>query len=232
LPDAAQRSGAEVTFGCAPPLLPLLGPFCVKHGIKALTGQIHPAAFDAYAWVGSLPYLLGATSGNATAYLSADPERVAAWRRHHPGRARCIGLCWEGRAIHPQDAQRSIAPELLRPLFERGDITLVGLQVPPITRPAPAQSLGMDWGPDITDFGTAAAMLSALDLLVTVDTATAHLASALGLPALVLLPHVPDWRWGLSGEASDWYGSLRLLRQQRQGDWSAPIAAVTAALAT
>jgi ADP-heptose:LPS heptosyltransferase len=90
----------------------------------------------------------------------------------------------------------------------------------------------MDWGPDITDFGTAAAMLSALDLLVTVDTATAHLAGALGLPALVLLPHVPDWRWGLSGEASDWYGSLRLLRQQRQGDWSAPIAAVTAALAT
>lgn len=230
LPDAAQRSGAEVTFGCAPPLLPLLGSFCAKHGIKALTGQVHPTAFDAYAWVGSLPYLLGATSGNATAYLSADPERVAAWRRRRPRQALCVGLCWEGRASHPQDAQRSIAPEVLRPLFDLSDITLIGLQAPPIKRPAPAQSLGMDWGPEIMDFGTAAAMLSALDLLVTVDTATAHLAGALGLPALVLLPHVPDWRWGLSAETSNWYGSLRLLRQQNPGDWSAPVAAATAAL--
>jgi hypothetical protein len=227
LPDAAQRSGAEVTFGCAPPLLPLLGSFCAKHGIKALTGQIHPTAVDAYAWVGSLPYLLGATSGNATAYLSADPERVAAWRCRRPRQALC-----EGRASHPQDAQRFIAPEVLRPLFDLSDITLIGLQAPPIKRPAPAQSLGMDWGPEIMDFATAAAMLSALDLLVTVDTAMAHVAGALGLPALVLLPHVPDWRWGLSAETSNWYGSLRLLRQQNSGDWSAPVAAITAALAT
>jgi ADP-heptose:LPS heptosyltransferase len=83
----------------------------------------------------------------------------------------------------------------------------------------------MDWGPDITDFAVAAAMLSALDMLITVDTAMAHLAGALGVPALVLLPYMPDWRWGISGEASAWYGSLRLLRQQRPGDWSAPIAA-------
>ncbi|MFN7308535.1 MAG: glycosyltransferase family 9 protein, partial [Acetobacteraceae bacterium] len=88
-----------------------------------------------------------------------------------------------------------------------------------------------DWGPDITDFGTAAAMIAALDLLVTVDTAMAHLAGALGVPALVLLPHVPDWRWGISGEKSRWYASLRLFRQQHPGDWSAPVAAVTAALA-
>ena len=81
------------------------------------------------------------------------------------------------------------------------------------------------------DFATAAAMLSALDLLVTVDTAMAHVAGALGLPALLLLPHVPDWRWGLSAETSNWYGSLRLLRQQNPGDWSAPVAAITAALA-
>ncbi|MFM7423056.1 MAG: tetratricopeptide repeat protein [Alphaproteobacteria bacterium] len=231
LPDAVQRSGAQVTFGCAPPLLPLLDPFCVEHGISALTGKINPAAFDAYAWVGSLPSLLGAASGCARAYLIADTGSIAVWRRRRPRQMRCIGLCWEGRATHPQDTQRSMAPELLRPLFEHADITLVGLQVPPITRPAPAQSLGMDWGPDITDFGTAAAMIAALDLLVTVDTAMAHLAGALGVPALVLLPHVPDWRWGISGEKSIWYASLRLFRQQHPGDWSAPVAAVTAALA-
>lgn len=232
LPNAVQRSGAKVTFGCAPPLLPLLEPFCVKHGITALTGKLNPTAFDAYAWVGSLPYLLGAISGDATAYLSPDPERVAAWRRRRPRQALCVGLCWEGRASHPQDAQRSIAPEVLHPLFERIDITLVGVQSPPIKRHAPAKSLGMDWGPEIMDFGTTAAMLSALDLLVTVDTAMAHVAGALGLPALVLLPHVPDWRWGLSTETSNWYGSLRLLRQQNPGDWSAPVAAVTAAVST
>ena len=135
LPNAAQRSGAKVTFGGAPPLLPLLEPFCVKHGITALTGKLNPTAFDAYAWVGSLPYLLGATSGDATAYLSPDPERVAAWRRRRPRQALCVGLCWEGRASHPQDAQRSIAPEVLHPLFERSDITLVGLQAPPDQAP-------------------------------------------------------------------------------------------------
>ena len=88
----------------------------------------------------------------------------------------------------------------------------------------------MDWGPDITDFAEYAAMLAALDAVVTVDTASAHLAGALGRPGLVLLPRVPDWRWGLGAPATPWYGRLRLVRQLRPGDWSGPIAEAAAIL--
>ena len=230
LPEAAQRSGAIVTFGCAPPLLPLLATFSAAHGIRAISGQVSPGDFDAYVWLASLPHLLAAKRLGTAAYLSADTKLSSLWRRRRPRRVRCIGLCWEGRASHPQDAQRSMPPALLQPLYALPEVNLVGLQLPPVQRPAPPHSLDMDWGPDISDFAVAAAMLSALDMLITVDTAMAHLAGALGVPALVLLPHVPDWRWGVSGEASAWYGSLRLLRQHRPGDWSAPIATAAAAI--
>jgi tetratricopeptide (TPR) repeat protein len=230
LPEAAQRSGAILTFGCAPPLLPLLATFCAAHGIRAISGQVSPGNFDAYVWLASLPHLLAAKKISTAAYLSADTKFSSLWHRRRPRRAHCIGICWEGRSSHPQDAQRSISPALLQPLYALPGIILVGLQLPPVQRPAPPHTLDMDWGPDISDFAVAAAMLSALDMLITVDTAMAHLAGALGVPALVLLPHVPDWRWGISGEASAWYGNLRLLRQQRPGDWSAPIAAAAAAI--
>lgn len=225
LPAAAQRSAARLTFGCAPPLLPLLAPFCAAHGIDVVTGRVDPGGFDAHAWLCSLPRLLGATTGDGGAYLWSDPALLALWRRRQPRRALCVGLSWEGRANHPQDRQRSIPPEALLPLAQQHGIVLVGLQRPPVGRPAPQGLLDMDWGPDVADFGVAASMLAALDLLVTVDTALAHLADALGLPALVLLSRVQDWRWGLSGEGSAWYASLHLLRQQQPGDWFGPIAA-------
>jgi hypothetical protein len=119
---------------------------------------------------------------------------------------------------------RSMDPVHFLPLADLPGVVLVGLQRPPWTRPAPDGLLQMDWGPDIGDLAASAAMLAGLDLLVTVDTALAHLGGALGLPALVLLPWVPDWRWGLEGEATAWYPSLRLLRQARRGDWSGVVA--------
>jgi len=235
LPAAAARAGqgAQVTFGCVAPLHPLLAPFCARAGIEAVTGRIEPGRHDCLAWVCSLPALLGIAAAEAipaAPYLAAAPERVAVWRRRRPRRPACIGLVWEGRSSHPQDAERSIAPDLLAPLAALPGSILVGLQRPPLGRAPPTGLLEMDWGPDITDFAEYAAMLAALDAVVTVDTAPAHLAGALGRPGLVLLPRVPDWRWGLGAPATPWYGRLRLVRQLRPGDWSGPIAEAAAIL--
>ena len=79
----------------------------------------------------------------------------------------------------------------------------------------------------LTDYAETAALLANLDLIVTVDTSIAHLAGAMGRPAWVLLPAAPDWRWLLARTDSPWYASLRLLRQQRAGDWAPVLAQVT-----
>jgi hypothetical protein len=232
LPAVAARSGAAVTFGCAPPLHLLLQPFCRAHGITAVTGQVDPSAFDQVAWIGSLAHLLGeppASWGALVPYLRAEPARAAMWRRRRPRGARCVGLCWEGRATHPQDAQRSLPPAALLPLAGQGALT-VGLQRPPLRGTPPEALLDMDWGPDMTDLADTLAMLSVLDAVVTVDTSIAHMAGALGVPCWVLLPWVPDWRWGLHGEATPWYPGMTLLRQTQAGDWTGPVARAAAAL--
>jgi ADP-heptose:LPS heptosyltransferase len=83
----------------------------------------------------------------------------------------------------------------------------------------------------LTDYAATAAAVSALDLVLCVDTSVAHLAGALGRPAWVMLPHAPDWRWMLGRDDTPWYRSLRLFRQDRPGDWTSVIARVGAALA-
>ncbi len=229
LPWVVRRSGARVTFGCPPPLVGLMRPFGDRHGFAAVTGKVSPGDFDLVASVCSLAGIEAAEADSAP-YLHAGAEATSTWRRRRPARQLCVGLCWEGRASHPQDGLRSLDPALLLPLAGLPGVVTVGMQRPPLRRPAAQALLQMDWGPDIADFATAAAMLAALDVLVTVDTVLAHLAGALGVPALVLLPRVPDWRWRLTGETTGWYPSLRLLRQPSRGDWSSSIAAAAALL--
>lgn len=229
LPWVVRRSGARVTFGCPPPLFELMRPFGSRHGLEVVTGKVSPGDFDLVASVCSLAGIEAAEATEAP-YLRTAAEAMATWKRRRPARQLCVGLCWEGRASHPQDGLRSLDPALLLTLARLPDVILIGMQRPPLRRPAADALLQMDWGPDIADLAAAAAMLAALDVLVTVDTVLAHLAGALGVPALVLLPWVPDWRWGIEGEATAWYPSLRLLRQPSRGDWTGPIAVAAARL--
>jgi ADP-heptose:LPS heptosyltransferase len=80
-----------------------------------------------------------------------------------------------------------------------------------------------DWTDEFVDFAETAGLIANLDLVITIDTAVAHLAGAMGKPVWVLLKHVPDWRWMMGREDSPWYPSMRLFRQEKLGDWAAPV---------
>jgi ADP-heptose:LPS heptosyltransferase len=118
---------------------------------------------------------------------------------------------------------------LLAPLAALDRVALVSLQKGPAGGqvggyfgPAPLINLA----PEINDFVDTAAIIDALDLVVTVDTSVAHLAGAMAKPACVLLPFAPDWRWLRDRHDSPWYPSLRLFRQTRPGDWSDAVASL------
>jgi len=179
-----------------------------------------------------------------TPYLTALPELQATWqkrltkkwgqtpfKRKSTGKVYRVGLVWAGRPTHANDANRSMTLEALRPLLELAGIRYVSLQKGPA-----AQQIGqldvdlapLDLGSELNSFEDTAAVLADLDELISVDTAVAHLAGALGKPVRVLLPFIPDWRW-LSGRdaashnISPWYPGMHLYRQSQRGNWSDPI---------
>lgn len=175
----------------------------------------------------SLPHRLGTTFTtipHKVPYLSADTQKVETWRARLPrdGR-RKIGICWKGRAT--PDPRRSIPFDQLAPLLSLPDIQWVSLQLPAdATACLPVDML--DSTGEITDFSDTAALVSCLDLVVSIDSAVAHLAGALGVPGIVLLPFSPDWRWTINNETTPWYPTLRLVRQDSHADWSTPSIAV------
>jgi tetratricopeptide (TPR) repeat protein len=196
-------------------------------------------AFDVHCPLMSLPLALGLhTREIVTApvpYLRAAPERIEHWRKRMAEfgvSAPRIGIVCSGNPEHSRDQQRSIPMgHFLRALPD--DMTAVCLQ--PELREADAAALAADGrvtfpGKELKNFADTAALISTLDLVISVDTSTAHLAGALGKPVWILLPHAPDWRWLLRREDSPWYPSARLFRQERADDWSAPLDRVRQAL--
>ncbi len=152
-----------------------------------------------------------------------------------------VGIVWQGRPTHGQDRHRSIPLAAFASLARLEGIRLFSLQkgagseqlAPSPLSPA-AGERGWGEGFPVTDLGSrletfadTAALLKNLDLLVTIDTAVAHCAGALGVPVWVMLPFSPDWRWLLNREDSPWYPSMRLFRQKRWGDWDEVIERVT-----
>jgi hypothetical protein len=171
-----------------------------------------------------------------TAYLSAEKERLAHWSRKLAGARFNVGIAWQGRPDYAADGRRSIPLRHFAPLVEQSDVRLVSLQQGHGTE----QLQALDWrerilelGPELDGDGAfldSAAVIAALDLMITSDTAIAHLAGALGVPVWLALAHVPDWRWGLKGETTPWYPAMRLFRQDRSGDWPGVFARIAKAL--
>jgi hypothetical protein len=180
----------------------------------------------------SLPLALGMYEPWAPEgpYLLADPELRARWReRLGPRTVFRAGLVWAGSPAHREDFRRSIDFARLQPIFEVPGIAWYRLQKERAREPAEPSPL-LDFTAHFTDLAETAALLAELDLIVCVDTAVAHLAGALGRPTWLLLPHVPDWRWGLTGETTPWYPTMRIFRQPEAGDWEGAIAQVAEAL--
>ena len=156
--------------------------------------------------------------------LQADPRRVAYWQDRlavHAGKLK-VGLVWAGRPTHGNDWRRSLPFAQLAALGARPGVVFVSLQLGERARDADAAPGGMyvmSAAAELKDFADTAALLSVLDVLISVDSAPVHVAGALGRPAWTLLPFMPDWRWRCDTDVSSWYPSVRLYRQKRAGDW-------------
>ena len=152
----------------------------------------------------------------AIPYLRADEDRIGKWRPRLealPGKR--VALAWAGNPVHINDRNRSIALARLRPLLATPGVSFVSVQhdLRDSDRAALDENLITHFGDEVADFDDTAALLALADLVITVDTAPAHLAGALGRPLWVLLPFWPDWRWTLDRAASPWYPHARLFRQ-------------------
>lgn len=184
----------------------------------------------------SLPFILGARPHSIPAppYLKSDSDDVERWRSRLPDAPLRVGLVWRGSPNNPEDTWRSL-PGLatLAPLWQAPGVAFVSLQKGAGEDEAriglPGQSL-THLGSEQRDFADSAAILEQLDLLISVDTSTAHLGGALGKPVWLLADKVPDWRWRDEDLARRWYPTVRIFRQHVQGDWNGAIEDMTAAL--
>ena len=234
-PLAAAR-GLRVTLEVQPPLLRLLG--CLP-GIQRVIGRGDPLPeFDLHCPLLSLPLAFAtrqATIPAQPSYLVADRALAASWATRLAGANPKIGLAWAGNprlhsaALAAIDRRRSIPPERLAPLVELPGLDFFSLQNGGAA--APAGFPLTDFMADMTDFADTAALVANLDLVISVDTAIAHLAAALGKPVWLLNRFDSCWRWLRHRQDSPWYPTLRLFNQPKPGDWAAVIEQVRDELA-
>lgn len=215
------EEGAHADLFCHAPLVALLSRV---RGLRSVVSSLatRPTQ-DYHAPLGDLAahYLPSPDAAHAGApYVFALPDRIRAWEGELAALPRPrIGLVLRGNPLHVNDRNRSVSEAHFdRVRLARG--TLVNLQLPaaPFVRDGIA-----DAAPRIRDWDDTAAIVSQLEGVVSVDTAVAHLAGAMGRPVFLLVPFCPDWRWGVRGETTRWYPSMRLFRQSEPGEWAPAI---------
>jgi len=220
------QQGARVVCEVQPELKSLLSQL---EGVEVIAAGEPLPRFDLHCPLLSLPLAFQTradTIPTAAPYLAASGERQHDWRGRLPTGRPLVGFVWSGSPSHKNDANRSIPLARLTGLFEGDCFHAVSLQRE--MRSADAEVMRdlpnlAHLGPDLRDFADAAAVIGSLDIVVSVDTAVAHLAGAMGKPVLVLLPYAADFRWMRGREDSPWYPTARLLRQTAFGDWDRAI---------
>ncbi len=228
-----QACGGHVVVECQQPLVRLLTTVA---GVEKVvpTGTTLPE-FDVHAPLLSLPRILGTT-------LETVPAQIPYLNLSHfpslrlenlPGTYLKVGIVWAGNPMHRANPSRSCSLNHFLTILNIPGIAFYSLQ-----KGAPVEELAQlsskvllqDLSSQLNDFADTATVLAQLDLIITVDTAVAHLAGALGRPVWVLLSHRCDWRWMMEREDSPWYPTVRLFRQQQPGDWAGVFERVAEAL--
>ncbi len=230
-----RRLGNRVIVQCQPPLRGLLA---ASLGADSVAAQGEPLPhFDTYIPLLTLPAIFGTTVSNLPAqvpYLKVDGGLVSNWasvldslRPKGSDRPSLrIGIAWQGNPDHLGDHQRSFPLQHFAPLAHVPGVDLISLQkgfgtdqIPTVQSQFPVLDLESRLGPDSESLMSIAAIMKNLDLVISCDTAIAHVAAALGVRVWVPLPKAPDWRWMLDREDSPWYPTLRLYRQTIYGQW-------------
>jgi len=236
LPRLRARA-AEVDVFTPPALVRLFRDSGVADGVYALDAlpSIDAGRYDGYLPFMSLARAVGlkpSALDPAAAYLRPNAALVDAWRKR-VGAADAavlrVGLAWAGNPGHRRDDDRSIPVALLAPLAGIEGVRLYRLQLGRADLGAPEFPM-IDLTADIEDLADTAALIHALDLVISVDSAVAHLAGALGRPVWALCPVRADWRWQIDGRDAPWYVSARVFRPQQTAEWTPVIASVVEAL--
>ena len=224
------EQGAHVIVQCQGELVRLARSLPGVVGVYGKDETLPP--FDLQIPMGSLPLALGTTLASvpsAVPYLVADSAERARWRGRLDSAGLYVGLAWKSNAAASDARAKSLTLEALAPVLAVEGPRFVSLQLE--GREEAAATRIVDWTAELGDFAATAALVAELDLVITIDSAVAHLAGALGRPAWVLLPYLPDWRWLTQGARTPWYPTARLFRQTRRGDWSPVIGEAAAELA-
>jgi tetratricopeptide (TPR) repeat protein len=238
LPDLAASSAAPLVLFCERRLVPLFArsfpqiTVAPQQGDQPEPGSVERFPVDHCVAIGSLPqwFRRDRRSFPGSAYLRADPEARTRWQKQLAalGPGLKIGLSWRGGNEARTQRARSIPLALFASLFAGSDAHFINLQYgdhrQEIARfnAGAANPLHCPGGlSPLTDLDGFAALLSALDLVITIDNSTVHLAGSLGIPTWLLLPAFPDWRWGSTEGRTPWYNSVELLRQEADEapDW-------------
>jgi tetratricopeptide (TPR) repeat protein len=216
----------EVIFETRQSLIPLLRGFpgidrFVVRSDKPPAGE----NWDFHSPLLSLPRIFGTDLQTIPAdvpYLKGENSKVAYWKSRIATEGIKVGIVWAGRPMHTNDRNRSCRLTQFYPLGKMPGIRLIGLQKGGAADQAQQMPVGIsltNYGREFGDFSDTAGLIENLDLVISVDTAVAHLAGAMGKPVWVLLPFVPDWRWMMDRSDSPWYPTMRLYRQKTRGDW-------------
>ena len=242
VPDAI-RTGNRCMLDCDARLEPLFARSFpgIDVASRRQPGRDPEPDIVAHLPSGSLPGLFRLTDaafGDTTSpYLMADPAQRERFRTRYADGRRLAGLAWFTKN-QKRGPYRSIDLSWLAPLFARPDIRWVSLQYGDHNElreqaAAAGAPIFVDRSVDqFSDMDFFAAQIAAMDLVVTIDNSTAHLAGALGVPVWLLLPFAPDWRWLQARESSPWYPGMRIFRQSKPGDWQSVVQSVCRALAT
>jgi tetratricopeptide (TPR) repeat protein len=229
--NLVQQRGGHVVVECQESLVRLLKSVSGISNVIAIGTKL--PEFDVQAPLMSLPYIFGTTLETIPAqipYINHDPSLSL---KLESSSSMKVGLVWAGNPENPNDRNRSCSLSDFLGILNTPGISFYSLQkglsvvqIAELSEKVPLQDLSSQ----LHDFADTAAVVAQLDLIITVDTAVAHLAGALGRPVWVVISFIHDWRWLLEREDSPWYPSMRLFRQQQLGDWTEVLGRVQAAL--